>query len=151
MLFSNSVYQQINIVDCGLFPIRFIHNILILRSSSLFNFSDRDDYFIMLIRQSNLISFENNDIYCMRKEMKNLMSTLALTYRCCLSMRITGEAKLSKGISPKSELSVSVIPVDENKKDVKTLVLSSALTELVVDSKGNNKFHMMVKTLNMKR
>ena len=32
---------------------------------------------------------------------------------------------------------MSVIPVDENKKEEKTLALSSALAELIVDSKEN--------------
>ena len=35
------------------------------------------------------------------------------------------------------KLSVSVISVDESKKEEKTLALSSALTELVVDSKAD--------------
>ena len=34
----------------------------------------------------------------------------------------------------RSELSVSVIPVEENKEEEKTLALSSASAELVVDS-----------------
>ena len=50
-------------------------------------------------------------------------------------MRITGEAKLLEGKSPESELSVSVIPVHESKKEEKILVLSSAMTKLVVDIK----------------
>ena len=71
----------------------------------------------------------------LRRDMKKLIGTLALTYRCCLSMRMTGEAKPSEGKSPESELSVSVIPVDESKRNEKTMVLSSALAVLIVDTK----------------
>ena len=66
--------------------------------------------------------------------MKILISTLALIYRHCQSMRMTGEAKPSEAEAAKSELSVSVIPVDDSKKEEKAWALSSALTELVVDS-----------------
>ena len=69
--------------------------------------------------------------------MKKLVSMLALTYRCCLSMRMNGEAKPSKRKAAEYELSVFVIPFDENKKMEKTLALSSALAVLFVDSKEN--------------
>ena len=58
-----------------------------------------------------------------------------LTYKHYQSMRMTGEAKPSETEAAESELSVSVIPVEESKEKEKTLVLSSALVELVVDSK----------------
>ena len=67
--------------------------------------------------------------------MKKLISILPLTYRCCLSMRMTGEAKPSKGKAAESEISVSVIPVDKSKKEEKTFALSSAMAKLIVDTK----------------
>ena len=67
--------------------------------------------------------------------MKKLISTLALTYILCQSMRMTGEAKPSEAKAAESEFSVTVIPVDKSKKVEKMLALSSALAELVIDSK----------------
>ena len=67
--------------------------------------------------------------------MKKLTSTLALTYRHCQSLRMTGEAKQSEGKAEEYVLSVSVIQVDKRKKEEKTFALSSSLGELVVDSK----------------
>ena len=67
--------------------------------------------------------------------MKKLINTLVLTYRYCQSMRMTGEAKLSETEAAESELSASMISVEESKKEEKTSVLASALVELVVDSK----------------
>ena len=52
-------------------------------------------------------------------------------------MRMTGTAKPSGTEAAESELSVLVIPVEEGKKEEKTLMLSNALTELVVDSEEN--------------
>ena len=53
---------------------------------------------------------------------------------------MTGEARPSKTKAAEwSELSVSVIPVEENKEEEKTLALSSALAELVVFSKDIKK------------
>ena len=73
--------------------------------------------------------------------MKKLINTFVLTYKHCQSMRMTGQAKPSETeAAKKSELSVSVIPVEESKEEEKTLALSSALAELVADSKENEKF-----------
>ena len=72
--------------------------------------------------------------------MKKLINTLALTHRHCLSIRMMCRVKPSEEKSPEYELSVSVIPVDESKKKEKTLALSSALAECVVDGK----FQIMV-------
>ena len=59
-------------------------------------------------------------------------------------MKMTGEAIPSETeAAKKSELSVSVIPVDKSKEEEKTSMLSSALAELVADSKDvkkNSKF-----------
>ena len=52
-------------------------------------------------------------------------------------MRITGEAKSSEGTAAESELYASVISIDESKEEEKTLVFSSALTELFAESKEN--------------
>ena len=43
-----------------------------------------------------------------------------------------------RGKAAESKLSVSLIPVDESKREGKNLVLSSALSKLLVDSKENN-------------
>ena len=49
---------------------------------------------------------------------------------------MTGEARtLETKATEKSELSVSVIPVEERKEEKKTLALTRTLTELVVDIK----------------
>ena len=85
-------------------------------------FPDRVDYFIKFMIQSNLFCFK-------------LISTLSLTYRHCRSMKITGEAKPSEAEAAESELSASLTSVDERKKEEKSLVLSSDLAELVVDTK----------------
>ena len=103
---------------------------LILGSLSLFAYTDWNDSFIKLITQSNLFHLNNNDMYHLRKEMKKLISTLVFTYRYCQSMRMTGEAKPSEAEAAESDLSLSVIPVDESKEEEKTLVLSSVLAEL---------------------
>ena len=108
---------------------------LILGSLSLFTFDNGDDYLINLPKQSNLFQFENNKMYCLKREMKKLISTLAMTYRHCQYMRMTGDAKLSKSTAVEFELSASVISVDKSTKEEKTLMLSSALAELAVDSK----------------
>ena len=50
-----------------------------------------------------------------------------LTCKQCQSMRMTGEAIPSETEAAKSELSVSVITVEENKEDEKTVALSRAL------------------------
>ena len=78
----------------------------------------------------------------MGREIKKLINTLALTYKHCQSMRMTGEAKPSETEAAKSELSLSVIPVEESKKEEKTLMLSSALLQLVVDNKEVKKFQI---------
>ena len=59
--------------------------------------------------------------------MKKLIKTLVLTYKHCQFMRMTGEAKPSETEAAESELSVTVIPVEENKEEKKTLALSSAI------------------------
>ena len=67
--------------------------------------------------------------------MKKLINTLVLTYKHGQSMRMTGEARPSETeAAEKSQFSVSVIPVEESKKEEKTLMLSSALAEWIVDS-----------------
>ena len=63
--------------------------------------------------------------------MKKLISTLALTCRHCQSMRMTGEAKPSEAEATESELSMSVIPFNENKKEETILVLSSLWQNLL--------------------
>ena len=121
---------------------------LILRSSSQFTFADRVDYFTKLIMQSNLFCFENKGIYHLRRKIKKLTSTIALTYRHCQSIGMTGEAKPSEGKATETDIFVSVICVDESKKKEKTLAL---LDKLVLIVKGINKFQVMVKGLNRKR
>ena len=54
---------------------------------------------------------------------------------------MTGEAKEAK--ASESELSLSVIPVNESKNEEKTLALSSAMAELVVNI--NEREHTMLK------
>ena len=74
--------------------------------------------------------------------MKKLISTLALTSRHYLSMRMMGISKPSKGKAAEAEISVSVISVDESKEKEKTLVLSSALVELLLIVRRINKFQV---------
>ena len=51
-------------------------------------------------------------------------------------MRMTGEARQSETeAAERSEISASVISVDESKEEEKTMMLSSALAELVFGSK----------------
>ena len=69
--------------------------------------------------------------------MKNLINAIVLTYRHCHSRRMTGKAKPSEAEAALSELFISMIPVDESNKKEKTLALSSALAELVVDSRDD--------------
>ena len=57
---------------------------------------------------------------------------------------MTGEAKPSEREASESELSVSATPVEENKDKKTTMVLSSALFELFVDSKENAGIKMKV-------
>ena len=52
-------------------------------------------------------------------------------------MRMTGEMKPSETEATEFALSVLVIPVKESKKEEKTLMLTSALAELVVDSEDD--------------
>ena len=56
-----------NFVDCGLFTIRFIHNMLILRMSRLVTFAEMNDYFINVIIERSFL-FNNNDMDHLRKE-----------------------------------------------------------------------------------
>ena len=101
---------------------------LILGSLSQFTYTDCNDYFLKLIIQSNLFHFDND-----KREMKKLINTLVLTYKYCQSMRMTGKARPSETEAAKrSEVSASVIPVEETKEEEKTLMLSSALSELVI-------------------
>ena len=74
-------------------------------------------------------------MYHFRRDIKKLISNLELTDQHCQSMRMNSEAKPSEAKAAKSELSVSIIPVDESKKEEKTLVLSSVLAELLVHRK----------------
>ena len=68
--------------------------------------------------------------------MKKLINIFVLTYRYCQSMRMTGKARPSeKEAAKRSELYASVIPLKESKEEEKTLMLASALAELVVVSK----------------
>ena len=68
--------------------------------------------------------------------MKKLVNTLVLTYKHCQTMRMTGEVRPSKTeAAERSKLFASVIPVEENMEGEKTMMLSSALAELVVVSK----------------
>ena len=68
--------------------------------------------------------------------MKKLINTLVLTYKYCHCMRMTDKAKLSETeAAESSELSTSVIPLKGSKKEEKTLMLSSALAEMVVVGK----------------
>ena len=58
-------------------------------------------------------------------------------------MRITGETKPSETeAAERSKLSLPVITVEENKEEEKTLMLSSALAELVVVSKEVKKIQL---------
>ena len=66
--------------------------------------------------------------------MKKLINTLVLTYKHCQSMRKTDEAKPSEADAVESELSVSAIPIEERKEEEKTLMLSSALADLIAVS-----------------
>ena len=122
-----------NSVDCGLFTMKCIHNMLILGSSSLFMFTDGDDSFKLLNAKSNIFHFDNNDMHLLRREMKKLISFCALTNKHCVSTKMTSEAKSQDEKSPESEISVSVIPVDESKKEGKdSLELSRAEAEVFV-------------------
>ena len=76
---QNSVPMQVNTVDCGLFTIKFIHNMLILGSLFWFTYTDWNDYFLKRITQSNRFCFDNDDIYCLKSAMKKLINTLILT------------------------------------------------------------------------
>ena len=68
--------------------------------------------------------------------MKKLINTHVLAYKHCQFMKTTGEARPSETeAAEKSELSVSMISVEESKEDTKSLMLSIAFVELVVDSK----------------
>ena len=66
-------------------------------------------------------------------------------------MTMTGEAKSSETQAAKSELSVSVILFNESKEEEKTLALSIALAELVVDRKEDKQFQVIVKGSKRKR
>ena len=66
-------------------------------------------------------------------------------------MTMTGEAKSSETKAAKSELSVSVILFNESKEEEKTLALSIALAELVVDRKEDKQFQVIVKGSKRKR
>ena len=68
------------------------HNMLILGTSCLFIFANRDDYFGMLIMQSKIFQFNDNDMGCLKRDLKTLLSSLVSTYRHCLSMRMSNEA-----------------------------------------------------------
>ena len=63
--------------------------------------------------------------------MKKLIKPLPLTYGYHQFISITGKAKPSETVAAKSELSVSVILVDESKEEEMTLVLLSTLAKLV--------------------
>ena len=104
---------------------------LILGSFSLVTFSDRDDYFMKFMTLGNLFDINNNDICHLRREMKKLIKPLPLTYGYHQFISITGKAKPSETVAAKSELSVSVILVDESKEEEMTLVLLSTLAKLV--------------------
>ena len=72
--------------------------------------------------------------------MKQLTNALILTSQHCQSMRMTNEARPSETeAAQKAELSVSVIIVEESKEEEKILMMSSALGDLVVDSKERSK------------
>ena len=71
--------------------------------------------------------------------MKKLIETLVLSYKHYQSMRMTGEAKPSEAEEAESELSVSVIPVEESKKEEKTFEQLSALAELIVKNEKDKK------------
>ena len=60
--------------------------------------------------------------------MKRLKNALVLTYKHCLDEDIPSETEAAE----RSELSTSVIPVEQSKEEKMTLMLSSALTELVI-------------------
>ena len=68
--------------------------------------------------------------------MKQLTNALVLTSQHCKSVRMTNEARPPEMEAVEmSEFSVSVIPVEESKEEEKILMMSSALGDLVVDSK----------------
>ena len=109
---------------------------LILRSLSLFTYTHWNDSFIKLKTQSNLFHFDNDDIFCFKGEMMKLIKILVLTYKYCQCMRMTGEARPSETeAAERSELSASVFSVEEDKEEEKTLMLSSALAELIIVGK----------------
>ena len=123
---------------------------LIVGSSSLFTFDDRDDYFKLLTTQSNVFCFDNNDVYNLRSKMNKLISSLALTYTYCLPLRMTGKAKPSEEKSQESELSTLVILVDDNKKEKDFWLSQVLLKSLLLTGKRLKKFQMMGKGSNRK-
>ena len=98
--------------------------------------------------QTNPFYFENNDIYFLRMEIKKLISTLSLTLQHCHSMKMISKAKPSERKAEESDLSVSVIPVDESKEEEKTLALSGALAELIIDGENVSEGTILVDNTN---
>ena len=62
-------------------------------------------------------------------------------------MRKTDEAKPSEADAAESELSLSAIPIEERKEEEKTLMLSSALADLIAVSEEDKQISCYKKML----
>ena len=82
--------------NCKLWVIKnqIYPHVLILGTSYLFIFAERDDHFRMHIIQSMIFKFDSNGMDCLMMDLNNLLSSLESTYRHCQTMRIHSEEKL---------------------------------------------------------
>ena len=71
--FLNSVPQHIGMGDCGLFIIRYIHDVLIIGTLCPLTITGKDDYFNEILVQNKLFQFYNNEIGCLRRNLKKLI------------------------------------------------------------------------------
>ena len=133
-IFSKISFMSVNIEDCGLYAIRFIHNIFILGTLCLSNFPDRVDHFRMLVTKNDLFQLNINLMDHLRRNLKTLPSSLAPPQRYYQSMRLVNKAKSSEEEAHKCKYSILVILVYESKKEEKvSLDLLKIIPELVID------------------